>query len=50
MAKFLREPPTVRGAASTIVLATAGVVVLAGVLIRIFDHHEYSNVWVGMEC
>jgi voltage-gated potassium channel len=48
MAKFLREPPTVRGAASTIVLATAGVVVLAGVLIRIFDHHEYSNVWVGM--
>jgi hypothetical protein len=30
MAKFLREPPTVRGAASTIVLATAGVVVLAG--------------------
>jgi voltage-gated potassium channel len=48
MAKFLREPPTVRGAASTIVLATAGVVVLAGVLIRVFDHHEYSNVWVGM--
>ena len=48
MAKFLREPPSVRAAASTIVLATAGVVVLAGVLIRVFDHHEYSNVWVGM--
>jgi voltage-gated potassium channel len=48
MAKFLREPPTVRGAASTIVIATAGVVVLSGVLIRVFDHHEYSNVWVGM--
>jgi len=48
MTKFLREPPSVRGAASTIVLATAGVVVISGVLIRIFDHHEYANVWVGM--
>ena len=48
MSKFLREPPTVRGAASTIVVATAGVVVLSGVLIRVFDHREYSNVWVGM--
>jgi len=48
MAKFLREPPTVRGAASTIVVATAVVVVVGGVLMRVFDHHEYSNVWVGM--
>lgn len=31
-----------------IVLATAIVVVGAGVLIRFVDHQEYSNVWVGM--
>ena len=37
-----------RGAASVIVLATAIVVVGAGVLIRFVDHQEYSNVWVGM--
>ena len=48
MARFLREPPTVRGAAGTIVLATAVVVVVGGVVISLFDHHEYSNVWVGM--
>ena len=48
MAKFLREPPTVRRAAGTIVSATAVVVVLSGVLIRVFDHREYANVWVGM--
>ena len=48
MAKFLHEPPTVRGAAGTIVTATAAVVVVSGVLMRVFDHHEYSNVWVGM--
>ena len=48
MARFLREPPTVRGATSTIVAATAAVVVGGGILIRVFDHGEYSNVWVGM--
>src|SRR5262245_26591213 len=48
MAKFLREPPSVRGASSTIVAATATVVVIGGVLIRLFDHDEYSSVWVGM--
>jgi voltage-gated potassium channel len=48
MARFLREPPTVRGAAGTIVVATAAVVIVGGVLISVFDHREYSNVWVGM--
>jgi voltage-gated potassium channel Kch len=48
MAKFLREPPSVRGASGTIVIATATVVVVGGVLMRVFDHDEYSNVWVGM--
>jgi voltage-gated potassium channel len=48
MARFLREPPTVRGAASTIVIATAVVVVVGGIVMRVLDHREYSNVWVGM--
>ncbi len=48
MSKFLREPPSVRIAASVIVTATALVVVASGILIRLFDHREYSNVFVGM--
>lgn len=46
--RFLREPPKVRTASSVIVTATAIVVVAGGVLMRAFDHTEYSNVWVGM--
>jgi voltage-gated potassium channel len=48
MTRFLREPPTVRGAAGAIVVATAAVVVLGGVLMRIFDHREYASIWDGM--
>ena len=48
MTKFLREPPSVRTAASVIVTATAVVVVAGGVLMRVLDHEEYSSVWVGM--
>jgi voltage-gated potassium channel len=48
MSRFLREPPSVRLAASVIVTATAVVVVVGGVLMRVLDHEEYSNVWVGM--
>ena len=48
MSKFLREPPSIRMAASVIVTATALVVVGGGVLIRLLDHSEYSNIWVGM--
>jgi voltage-gated potassium channel len=48
MSKFLREPPSIRTAASVIVTATALVVVGGGILIRVLDHHEYPNIWVGM--
>jgi voltage-gated potassium channel Kch len=48
MSRVLREPPSVRTAASVIVTATAVVVVLGGVLMRFLDHSEYSNIWVGM--
>ena len=48
MSKFLREPPSVRLAASVIVTATTLVVVGGGILIRVLDHSEYSSIWVGM--
>jgi voltage-gated potassium channel len=48
MSKFLREPPSIRTAASVIVTATAVVVVGSGVLIRVLDHSEYSSIWVGI--
>ena len=48
MSRLLREPPSVRTAAGVIVTATALVVVGGGVLMRVLDHDEYSNVWVGM--
>lgn len=48
MSKFLREPPSMRNAASVIVTATAIVVVGGGFAMRFLDHHEYPNVWVGM--
>jgi voltage-gated potassium channel len=48
MSRFLREPPSVRTAARVIVVATAVVVVVGGVLMRFLDHDEYSSVWVGM--
>jgi voltage-gated potassium channel len=46
--RFLREPPSVRNAAGVIVVATAVVVVGAGVLISVIDNDEYPNVGVGM--
>ena len=48
MSKFLREPPSVRLAANVIVTATAVIVVLGGVLMRVLDHKEYASVWLGM--
>jgi voltage-gated potassium channel len=48
LTKFLREPPSVRLAASVIVIATALVVMVGGVLMRVFDHSEYASTWVGM--
>jgi voltage-gated potassium channel Kch len=48
VARFLREPPSVRAAAGVIVTATAVVVVAAGVLIRLVDNEEYPNIGVGL--
>jgi voltage-gated potassium channel len=49
MARFLRKPTvTVRGAAAVIVTSTAVVVVLSGLLMRLLDHREYPNIFLGM--
>ena len=48
MTKFLREPVSIRGAAGTIVLATAVVVAVSGVLMTLLDHGEYPGFFRGM--
>lgn len=48
MTKFMREPPSVRLAAQVIVTATVLVVVVGGVMMRVFDHTEYHSIWLGM--
>jgi voltage-gated potassium channel len=48
MSRFLREPPSVRLAAGVIVAATVVIVVISGVLMRVFDQQEYSSVGEGM--
>jgi voltage-gated potassium channel len=48
MTRFLRQPPSVQTAAAVIITATAVVVVVGGIAMRVLDHREYSNIWVGM--
>ena len=48
MTRFLREPASVRSAAGVIVTATAIVVGVSGVLMRVLDHSEYPNVGRGL--
>jgi voltage-gated potassium channel len=48
VARFLKEPPSIREAAGVIVTATAVVVVGAGFLISLVDGEEYPNLGVGM--
>ena len=48
MQRFLREPPSVRYAASVIVTATAVIVFASGLLMRVLDHREYPNIWIGI--
>ena len=48
LARALSEPPSVRVATGVIVSATTVVVIGSGALIRLLDHNEYPNIWVGM--
>jgi voltage-gated potassium channel len=46
--RLMQKPPSIRAAAAVIVTATTAVVIGGGILIRVLDHSEYSNIWVGM--
>ena len=48
MARFLRNPVSVRSAAAVIVSTTAVIVVASGLLMRVLDHREYPNIFIGM--
>ncbi len=48
VARFLRKPVSVRSAASVIVWTTALIVVASGLLMRLLDHKEYPNIFIGM--
>ena len=48
VARFLQEPPTVRGATTVIVTATFVVVVLSGLLMTLIDSAEFSDIGVGL--
>jgi voltage-gated potassium channel Kch len=47
VSRFMREPVSVRHAASVIVSATTLVVLASGVAMRLLDHDEYPNVARG---
>jgi voltage-gated potassium channel Kch len=46
--RFMIGPASVRNAANFIVVATALVVVMGGVLMRLLDRKEYPSVWRGL--
>jgi voltage-gated potassium channel len=48
VARFLRKPVSVRGAAGVIVTTTALIVIASGLLMRLLDHREYPNIFIGM--
>ena len=48
LSRFLRDPVSVRSAASAIVVTTAVIVVASGAAMRVLDRHEYSSIWEGM--
>jgi len=48
VARFVQEPPTVRGATAVIVSATFVVVIGAGVLMTVIDKTEFPDIGVGL--
>jgi voltage-gated potassium channel len=48
LTKFMQEPASIRIAASVIVTATAITVGISGVLMRVIDHKEFHNIWIGL--
>jgi hypothetical protein len=47
MNRFLHDPATIRSAASVVVSGTVAVVIVSGLLMRLFDRSEFPNVWRG---
>jgi voltage-gated potassium channel len=45
---LLARPPSIRYAAQAIALVTASLTVVSGVLMWVFDHDRFPNVWLGM--
>jgi hypothetical protein len=50
LSPFLREPVSVRNAASVIAATTLLIVVIGGVSIWALDRDEYSRIWEGGRC
>jgi voltage-gated potassium channel len=48
LARFQRDPVSVRKAASVIVIVTAFTVVASGLLMRVIDHKEFHSFGVGL--
>jgi voltage-gated potassium channel len=48
LSKFQREPVSIKNAAAVIITATTLVVIVSGIAMRIFDPHNFSNIWIGM--
>jgi voltage-gated potassium channel len=48
LSKFQREPVSIKNAVAVIVTATTLVVIASGIAMRIFDPHNFPNIWIGM--
>jgi voltage-gated potassium channel len=48
VSSLLARPPSIRYAAEAIALVTASLMVVSGVLMRVFDHDTFPSVWLGM--
>jgi voltage-gated potassium channel len=48
LSKFQREPVSIKNAIAVIVTATTLVVIASGIAMRVFDPHNFPNIWIGM--
>jgi voltage-gated potassium channel len=48
VSKQLAKPLSIRYAAQAIALVTGFLMVVSGALMRVFDHDQFPNVWLGI--
>lgn len=48
VSKQLAKPLSIRHAAQAIALVTGFLMVVSGALMRVFDHDQFPNVWLGI--